>query len=140
VEKQGAAGVRASERLDTDALIRLARSAQAGEFAAMPLRERKGLIAAMMGFVEKHPHIVLTAAAVGVFVRYKDEILGAQGEIVPGPDGKLVYVPKKGMIERVASEALAWLVPVIAGVIGLWGVSRLYCVWSRRTSRTRQGH
>jgi hypothetical protein len=134
VDKLGAAGVRASERLDTEALIRLARSAEAGKVAALPLREQKGLIAAIVEFMEKHPHIVLTTAAVAAFVRYEDEILGGQGEIVPGPDGKPVYVSKKGMIERLASESLGWLMPAVAAAIGLWGTSRVYWVWKRARS------
>jgi hypothetical protein len=138
VEKLGTPGVRASERLDTDALIRLARSA--GKLAAVPLSERKGLIAAIVEFVEKHPHVIViaatvraaallppggagfmvslsayTGAVVGAFLQYKDEILGGQGEMVPGRDSTPVHVPKKGMIERLASEALGWIMPVIAG-------------------------
>jgi hypothetical protein len=139
VEKLGAAGIRASERLDTEALIRLARSAEANKLAAVPLSERKGLIAAIVEFVEKHPHVVLTGVVVGAFVRYKDEILGGQGEIVPGPDGTPVYVPRKGMIERLASEALGWIMPVLAGLVGLWGANRVSWSWnsSRRVHEAR---
>jgi hypothetical protein len=73
VEKLGAAGVRASEGFDTDLLIQLTRAPLADKIAAMPLAEKRGLVTSIASFVEKHPKTVVTAAALGIFLRYKDE-------------------------------------------------------------------
>jgi hypothetical protein len=109
VEKLGAAGVRASERFDTDLLIQFTRVPLADKIAAMPLAERQGLVTSIASFIEKHPKTVLTAAALGVFFRYRDELLGDRGELVTGPDGIPVYAPKPGMIERSTNRVLAWI-------------------------------
>jgi hypothetical protein len=82
VETLGAAGIRASERFDTDVLIQLARAPLADRIGALPLAQRQGLVTSIASFIEKHPKTVLTAAALGVFLRYKDELLGDRGELV----------------------------------------------------------
>ena len=110
-------------------MIQLARSPQAARLAALPAAERKGLLAGMAQFIEKHPKTVFGAAAVGLFVRYKDELLGEKGEIAIGPDGQPIYVPKTGLIERTSNRMLAWLLPVVATIIGLWGANKLFWAW-----------
>jgi altronate dehydratase len=52
VDELGLAGVRASQRFDTDAMIQLARSAEARQIAVMPMAERKGLIASITQFID----------------------------------------------------------------------------------------
>jgi hypothetical protein len=133
VDKLGVAGVRASQRFDTDAMIQLARSPDAARVAALPAAQRKGLISAMTNFIEQHPKTVLGAAGLGLFVTYKDDILGGKGEIVLGPDGKPMYVPATGIAERVTNRTLVWVLPVVAAIVGLWGASKLY--WSWRWSK-----
>lgn len=133
VDKLGVAGVRASQKFDTDAMIQLARSPDAARVAALPAAERKGVISAITNFIEKHPKTVLGAAGLGLFVTYKDDILGGKGEIVLGPDGKPMYVPATGIAERVTNRTLVWLLPVVAAIVGLWGASKLY--WSWRWSK-----
>jgi len=129
VDKLGVAGVQASRRFDTDAMIQLARSPDAARIAALPAVQRKGMISAIAQFVEQHPKTVLGAAGLALFVRYKDEILGGKGEIVIGPDGKPMFVPATGIAERFADHTLVWLLPVLAAVVGLWGANRLYWAW-----------
>jgi hypothetical protein len=129
VEKLGTAGVRASERFDTDAVIQLARAPEAARIAALPVAQRKGVITAITGFIEQHPKTVLGAAGLALFVRYKDEILGGKGEIVLGPDGQPTFVPAPGMAERFTNRTLAWLLPVLAAIVGLWGANRIYWAW-----------
>ncbi len=129
VDKLGVAGVRASQRFDTDAMIQLARSPDAARVAALPVSERKGVITAITNFIEKHPKTVLGAAGLGLFVTYKDDILGGKGEIVIGPDGKPMYVPATGIAERVTNRTLVWVLPVVAGIVGLWGANKLYWAW-----------
>jgi hypothetical protein len=129
VDELGLAGVRASQRFDTDAMIQLARSAEARQIAAMPMAERKGLIASMAQFIEKHPKTVFGTAALALFVRYKDEILGGKGQIEIGPDGQPVFVPKTGLVERTANRMLVWILPVIAAIIGLWGANKIFWAW-----------
>jgi hypothetical protein len=133
VDKLGVAGVRASQRFDTDAMIQLARSPDAARLAALPVAQRKGLITAMTNFIEQHPKAILGATGLGLFVAYKDDILGGKGEIVLGPDGKPMYVPATGIAERVTNRTLVWVLPVVAAIVGLWGASKLY--WSWRWSK-----
>ena len=129
VDQLGAAGVQASRRFDTDAMIQLARSPDAARIAAMPIAQRKGVVSAIATFIEQHPKTVLGAAGLGLFVTYKDQILGGKGEIVIGPDGNPMYVPASGIAERVTNRALVWLLPVAAVVVGQWGANKLYWAW-----------
>jgi hypothetical protein len=129
VDKLGVAGVKASERYNTDAIIQLAKSTEAKSIAALPAAEKTGLLKRVAQFIEQHPKTVLGAAGLGLFVRYKDELLGNKGEIVLGPDGNPIYVPKTGIIERSSNRILEWLLPIVAGIIGLWGANRLFWAW-----------
>ncbi|HEV3136243.1 MAG TPA: hypothetical protein VGZ26_00040 [Pirellulales bacterium] len=112
VGKLGVAGVRASERYDTDAIIQLAKSAESNRMAALPIAEKTGLLRRVAQFIEQHPKTMLGAAGLGLFVRYKDELLGNKGEIVIGPDGTPMYVPKTGIIERSSNRILEWVLPI----------------------------
>jgi hypothetical protein len=129
VEKLGVAGVRASERSGTDTMIQLARSADSARVAVLPAAERAGLVGRMARFIESHPKSAFGAAALALFVRYKDEILGEKGQIEIGPDGQPVFVPRTGIIERAGNRALSWILPVIAAIVGLWGANKLFWAW-----------
>jgi hypothetical protein len=129
VEKLGAAGALAATRYDTDLLIQLARSPAVETMATLPAAERKGLIAALVDFLEQHPKVVLTGTAVGLFVQYKKQLLGGDGAIVTGPDGTPVYVPATGIIERQLTKVTLWLLPLMASLLGLWGANRLFWAW-----------
>jgi hypothetical protein len=129
VDNLGVAGVRASERYDTDAIIQLAKSAEAKSIAALPAAEKTGILKRVAQFIEQHPKTVLGAAGLGLFIRYKDDLLGDKGEIVLGPDGTPMYVPKTGIIERSSNRVLEWLLPIVAAVVGLWGANRLFWAW-----------
>ena len=133
VEKLGTAGVSASQRFDTDVLIRLARSPEANKIASLPKVERKRLLSAITTFMESHSNIIFDAAVLGVFLQSKDQLFGGKGKIVRGPDGRAVFVPETGMIERLAGQILVWMLPVIATVVGVWGLTRVY--WSWKWSR-----
>ncbi|HET6323848.1 MAG TPA: hypothetical protein VFG04_04040 [Planctomycetaceae bacterium] len=129
VGELGPAGLKASQQYGTDAIIQLVKSPEAKSIAALPASQKTSLLKRMAQFIEQHPKTVLGAAGVGLFVRYKDELLGDKGEIVVGPDGTPIYVPKTGLIERSSNQILAWLLPVVAGVVGLWGANRLFWAW-----------
>ena len=129
VEKLGAAGALAATRYDTDLLIQLARSPTVETMATLPAAEKKGLISAIVDFLEKHPKVVLTGTAVGLFVHYKKQLLGGDGAIVPGPDGTPVYVPATGILERQLTKVMLWLLPILAIILGLWGANRLFWAW-----------
>src|SRR5580704_4401256 len=129
VDKLGIAGVRASQRYNTDAIIQLAKSTEAKSIAALPAAEKTGLLRRVAQFIEQHPKTVLGAAGLGLFVRYKDDLLGDKGEIVLGPDGTPIYVPKTGIVERSSNRILEWLLPIVAGIIALWGANRLFWAW-----------
>jgi hypothetical protein len=129
VDELGVAGVRASGRYDTDAIIQLAKSAEAKSIAALPAAEKTGLLKRVAQFIEQHPKTVLGASGLGLFVLYKDELLGNKGEIVIGPDGNPVYIPKTGIIERSSNRILEWLLPIVAIIVGLWGANRLFWAW-----------
>jgi hypothetical protein len=129
VDELGVAGVKASGRYDTDAVIQLAKSAEAKSIAALPATEKAGVLKHLAQFIEQHPKTVLGASGLGLFVVYKDELLGNKGEIVIGPDGLPLYVPKTGILERSSNRILEWLLPTVAAIIGLWGANRLFWAW-----------
>jgi hypothetical protein len=129
VERLGAAGVQASKRYDTDAVIQLVKSSEAKSFTALPAAEKTGLLKRVAQFIEQHPKTVLGAAGLALFVRYKDELLGDKGEIITGPDGTPVYVPKTGILERSSNRILEWLLPIAAAIVALWGANRLFWAW-----------
>jgi hypothetical protein len=80
-------------------------------------------------FIEQHPKTVLGGAGLALFVRYKDELLGDKGEIITGPDGTPIYVPKTGILERSSNRILEWLLPIAAAIVALWGANRLFWAW-----------
>ncbi len=129
VERLGAAGVQASKRYDTDAVIQLVKSSEAKSFTALPASEKTGLLKRVAQFIEQHPKTVLGAAGLALFVRYKDELLGDKGEIITGPDGTPIYVPKTGILERSSNRILEWLLPIAAAIVALWGANRLFWAW-----------
>ena len=95
----------------------------------MPVVQRKGVD---LGNHELHREASQDGprcAGLALFVQYKDEILGGKGEIVLGPDGTPTFVPAPGMAERVTNRTLTWVLPVLAAIVGLWGVNRLYWAW-----------
>jgi hypothetical protein len=129
VDKLGVAGLKASQRYDTDAVIQLVKSSEAKSIAALPASQKAGLLKRVAQFIEQHPKTVLGAAGLALFIRYKDDLLGDKGEIVLGPDGTPIYVPKTGIIERSSNRILEWLLPIVAGIIALWGANRLFWAW-----------
>ncbi len=129
VDRLGAAGVEASRRYDTDAVIQLVKSSEAKSLAALPTAQKAGILKRVAQFIEQHPKTVLGAAGIGLFVRYKDDLLGDKGEIVIGPDGTPTFVPKTGILERSSNRILEWLLPIVAGIVALWGANRLFWAW-----------
>jgi len=53
VERFGDAGIRASQQLDTDAMIQLARSGEAEKLAALPLGQRQSILTRILDFLEE---------------------------------------------------------------------------------------
>jgi hypothetical protein len=129
VNELGVAGLKASKQYDTDAIIQLVRSSEAKSVAALPAAQKSGLLKRVAQFIEQHPKTVLGAAGLGLFIRYKDDLLGDKGEIVLGPDGTPIYVPKTGILERSSNRIFDWLLPIGAAIIGLWGANRLFWAW-----------
>jgi hypothetical protein len=129
VDELGVAGLKASKQYSTDAIIQLVKSPEAKSIAALPATQKTGLLKRVAQFIEQHPKTVLGAAGLGLFVRYKDELLGDKGEVVIGPDGTPIYVPKTGILERSSNRILEWLLPTVAAIIGLWGANRLFWAW-----------
>jgi hypothetical protein len=129
VNELGVAGLKASKQYDTDAIIQLVRSTEAKSVAALPAAQKSGLLKRVAQFIEQHPKTVLGAAGLGLFIRYKDDLLGDKGEIVIGPDGTPTYVPKTGILERSSNRIFEWLLPIVAAIIGLWGANRLFWAW-----------
>lgn len=129
VDELGVAGLKASKQYSTDAIIQLVKSPEAKSIAALPTAQKTGLLKRVAQFIEQHPKTVLGAAGLGLFIRYKDDLLGDKGEIVIGPDGTPIYVPKTGILERSSNRILEWLLPTVAAIIGLWGANRLFWAW-----------
>jgi hypothetical protein len=40
-----------------------------------------------------------------------------------------MYVPATGIAERVTNRTLVSVLPVVAGIVGLWGANKLYWAW-----------
>ena len=112
----GKEGAETAAKLGDDAAVALARHADS--IATLPAAERSSLLTALrtrtaktLEFLEKHPKMMLTAAAVTAFVIGKDEILGINGQ--------------PGMLERLVKEPLRLAGFVGAGLLGLWGLMKL---------------
>ena len=142
VEKLGVAGERASQRYDTDAVIQLVRSKEADWIEALPAAEKKGLTSTIADFIEAHPKTSIGITGLALFEMHKDQLLGGKGQIVVGPDGKPVYVPETGMIERLGKQVLDWVLPIVAAILALWGANRLFWAWrwSRRSHEIKSAN
>ncbi len=125
----GREGAEAATKLGDDAALALARNAEA--IAKLPAAERTSLLTALrtktaqtLSFLERHPKLLLTAAAVGAFVIGKDELLGVNGQA--------------GMLERLVREPVRLVGMVVAGLLGLWGLLKLgFCY---RALRKKSSH
>jgi hypothetical protein len=135
VRNLGDNGADLANRASRQQAITMSRHAE--DIARLPETQRNGVLRLLqtefdrtlsfMGrFIENNPGKVLfTAATTTVILIHADKVLSGEGEIVIGPDGKAIYVPKPGIIERVADDlfkqVLAVLLPLlaVAGVIWL---------------------
>lgn len=137
VASLGDDGVRLARALSPGQAISAARHAEA--VAALPAAERAGVTrlllaqpARMAAFLDKHPRFFLIAGAGAVFLANSEKFLGGAAEMVIGPDGKPMLLQPEGWLERaVVKPALAWLIPVAAGLLMAWGGLKLLIVWRR---------
>ncbi len=116
----------------------------ADDIAALPPGQRGGvlkLIAAQparaAAFLDEHPKFFLIASAGAVLAANADRIFDGSAEVAIGPDGKARLVERAGFLERaLIGPVLQWLLPVLAGVLALWGGVKVWGVWrdERRAS------
>lgn len=140
VASLGDDGVRLARALSPGQAISAARHAEA--IAALPAAERAGVTrlllaqpARMASFLDKHPRFFLIAGAGAVFLANSEKFLGGAAEMVIGPDGKPMLLQPEGWLERaVVKPALAWLLPVAAGLLMAWGGLKLCFVLLRERS------
>jgi len=140
VARLGDDGAALATRASRDQAITLSRHAD--DIARLPEPQRAELLkllhadtdrmVSFMGrFIEKNPGKVLfTVAATTVVLANAEKVLGGEGEIVIGPDGKPVYVPKSGVIERIAApivqQVLAVALPLLAIAAVIWFSTKLW--------------
>ena len=151
VSRLGEDGVQLSSKVSTDQAITISRHAD--NIVDLPASQKQRVIdllrndtdrmVTFMGrFIEKNPGKVLfTVAGTAVVLANADKVLGGEGEIVIGPDGKPVYVPQPGMIERVTmgvvNRVLAVVMPLVALAGAVWLGIKL---WFRyRLARLQHG-
>lgn len=115
------------------------------DIARLPGPQKEGIVrllensaerfTAFMGdFVKNNPGKVLfTVAATPIILMNSEALLGGEGEIVFGPDGNPVFVPRPGMMERGLMRVLDYLLPILAIGAACWIGIRL---WSYRKLTT----
>lgn len=108
-------------------------SRHADDIARLPDTQRAGVlrilredfdrgVAFMARFIENNPGKVLfTAATTTVVLAHADKVLGGDGDIVIGPDGKPVYVPKPGLVDRTVGSAVQQILAIILPILALAG-------------------
>ncbi len=109
----------------------------ADDIAALPTVERARVLkllasqpAKAASFLDAHPKFFLIGGAGAILAANADRIFDGSAEIVIGPDGKATLVERAGFLERaVIAPALHWLLPVLAGILALWGAVKIWGVW-----------
>jgi hypothetical protein len=136
VRKLGAEGIRLGNALSERQAIVAARYADT--IAALPQPQQSRVIGAIvaapartLGFLEKHPKVLLTTAGVGTFIALKDDMLGQDEEVQIAPDGTRM-VRKRGFIERTLDQfrqPIVLILSIAAGILALWGLTKLWGVY-----------
>ncbi|HEV2296301.1 MAG TPA: hypothetical protein VGR35_20835 [Tepidisphaeraceae bacterium] len=138
-------GVKLSRKLTTDQAVVVARHAD--EIAKLPAPQRAGVMQALaksparvVGYLERHPKVLLTAAGVVTLVALKDEIVGTT-QLALDAAGNPIAVAKPGFIERLVGEpvrnATNLLGIVAAAILAGWGAIQLRGAWRLRAIRVR---
>lgn len=136
-DKLGPAGIQAGRSLTTDQAIALTRHAD--DIAKLPPGPRGQIMdklgrspGAVLGFLEKHPRILLTTAGVGLVLAVKDDFMGEGGDRIIQPDGTIIE-PAASFGERVIDQFTTkfrepiWMIIGIVGLLLLgWGGMQLW--------------
>lgn len=121
-------GAELATRTSRDQAITISRHAD--DIAKLPETQRAGVLrmlredtdraTAFIGrFVEKNPgKILFTAASTTIILANAEKVLGG-GEIVIGPDGEPIFVPKPGWFERQVNSAMR---PVFVVVLPIFAI------------------
>jgi hypothetical protein len=136
VSKLGDEGIRLGKALSERQAIVAARYADT--IAALPQPQQSRVIGAIvaapartLGFLEKHPKVLLTTAGVGTFIALKDDMLGQDEEVQIAPDGTRM-VRKRGFIERTLDQfrqPIVLILSIAAGILALWGLTKIWGVY-----------
>ncbi len=106
----GREGINTALRLQTPHVIQLSRHAH--QLAKVEPAARRTILdmiskapANVLAFLEKHPRVLLTGAAVATLIHYREPIMGGD-ELIIHDDGRIEVVSKPGMLERTAEKTL----------------------------------
>jgi hypothetical protein len=138
-------GLRLGRNLTTDQAVVVSRHAE--EIARLSAPQRAGVMQALsrsparvVGYLERHPKVLLTAAGVVTIVAMKDEIVGTT-QLALDAAGNPIAVAKPGFIERLVGEpvkqATNLIGLVLASILAGWGAIQLWAVWRLRALRVR---
>ena len=136
-------GVSLGRKLTTDQAVVVARHAD--EIAALPASQRASVTAAIsraparvVGYLERHPKVLLTTAGVVTVVALKDEIIGTT-QVALDAAGNPIAVTKRGIIERLFAEPLKQTTNLLgfvaAAMLAGWGAIQLWTTWRLRAIR-----
>jgi hypothetical protein len=143
-EKLGGDGVRLGQRLTTDQAITLARYAD--DIRVLPAPEQRQLLRAIektpgtvLGYLESHPRVLLTAGGVAVLIAAKDNLLG------PPTSSPEPGTAAAGWIERTLSlmggffvrPMMVVLTILIGGLLGYIAIG-LWAAFRRQNLRIQQ--
>jgi hypothetical protein len=143
VEKLGSDGITIGQKLTTDQAVMFARYAD--DIAALPAGDRNRVLdaimkapAAVLGFLETHPKVLLTAGGVAVMVAVKDNLFGSTTTSTNGgaPTG-LVERVIFGLVNRFAVP-LTIVVVIVTGGILCYLAIRLRSVWKLKTPQIKR--
>lgn len=142
----GDEGIEIGQELVEDHVIMVLRYAD--DIQGLPAQEKTQILnaileqpAKVLGFLEKHPKVLLATGGVAAVIAYKDDLLGMDTEIVVGDDG-MTKIIKKGFIERITTTItqefqtpILYISMVVAILLLGWGGIKLWGVY--RTERQR---
>lgn len=140
VTKLGDDGVRMAKDITEEQSITLARHAD--EIAGLPLSQRSRVVDKIasapdraIGYLEKHPRVLYTAAGIATFLALKDDIIG--GPDKPGLIERLIALISAAIDKGIANfhTPLVVILLVIATTIGGWGSVKIWGAYRRERIR-----
>lgn len=139
ISSLGKDGIEITSRLNTNALIAIAR--QVDDINKLPSNQKEGLLkllreypektaAFIAQFIKDNPKSVLfTVASTTIILRNSDKIFGGGYQLTKDENGNPVLIPKIGLIERAINKIISYLLPIISIGLIIYIILQLYYIY-----------